>query len=74
MSSRITETNAYVQDQATQNNVAQGEYRGEEKMKQYLEKWQNSFEPPRHGLVNGHASGKGSASSNAANTGREVCG
>ena len=74
MSSRITETNAYVQDQATQNNVAQGEYRGEEKMKQYLEKWQDSFEPPRHGLVNGHTSGKGSASSNAANTGREVCG
>ena len=72
MSSRSTKVDAYIHDQAIQNNIIHGECRGEEKMKQYLEDWQNSFE--RHNRVNGQASERESAPHRTGNTVREVCG
>ena len=73
MSRQPTKVDAFVQNQATQNSITWGECRGEEKMRQYLENWQNSFEPQRDNRVNGYADDRSSASNSAGNINRAVC-
>ncbi|KAL9121018.1 MAG: hypothetical protein Q9187_002432 [Circinaria calcarea] len=49
---------AYLRNQETLNNIGYGEHRGQEKMEQYLDSWQKSYDKANHNLKNGIEDGK----------------